>query len=139
MDIDKVTLHWIWRETDNRIEELSGRVREGLDVQAASEFCRWLQCSRILKLLVEQPFPLPCRPEELTRKVSKLLEACNEWFVNHERSNVKPHPQVTRTELQAINEKLAHMSRAIANLAPPTSGTASAVEASLHVIEGGAK
>jgi len=140
MHLDKVTLHILWRETNNRVDVLRARVREGTDVMHASEFSRWLQFSGILRLLQEQPLPLPCRRAELEGKVEQLVAECGDWFANHERSNVQPHPQIPRTELERINAQLNDLAAAVSRLAPPTIETANAVrEASLRVIEGGAK
>lgn len=139
VQLDKVSLHVIWRETDNRVKVLRARVREGSDVMAASEFARWLQFSGILRLLREQDFPLPCRGELLRREVELLVVECGEWFANQERSNVKPHPQIPRTELERINAQLASLTAAVKNLTPPNVETASVVNASLRVIEGGVK
>jgi len=139
VQLDKVNLHIIWRETDNRVEVLHSRVREGKDVLAASEFARWLQFSGVLKLLVEQPFPLPCRAAELRNKVEKLVAACGEWFALHERSNIQPHPPSPSPELERINAQLASLTAAVSNLSPPSSETAAAGSPALHVIAGGVK
>jgi len=139
MQIDKVNLHVIWRETNTRVDVLRARVREGVDVMAASEFARWLQFSGVLRLLREQPYPLPCRRAELTGKVEQLVAECGDWFANHERSNVQPHPQIPRTELERISAQLNGLTAAVAKLTPSNVETASAVQASLRVIEGGVK
>jgi len=133
VQIDKVGLHIIWRATHQRVEQLRARVREGLDVEPASEFARWLENAGILRHLPEQPFPLPCHGELLRREVAQLVEECGEWFANHERSNVKPHPQIPKSELERINAQLASLTAAVSDL---THGNA---VAPLQVIEGGAK
>jgi len=135
--IDKVNLHIIWKTTHQRVEILRAQVREGTDVLPASEFARWLQNSGIIRLLPEQDFPLPCRGANLRRDVEKLVAECGEWFANHERSNVKPHPQIPRTELERINAQLASLTAAVASLTPPNVETANEVTAPLRVIEGG--
>jgi len=131
MHPDKADLHIIWKHTDARIDTLRSRVREGVDVSAASEFARWLLNSGVLKFLPEQGFPLPCRAQELRSKVDELVMECGEWFSNHERSNVKPHPQIPRTELERINEQLAALTAQLANLSAPPE------RVPLRVIEGG--
>jgi len=49
--MDAIALHVIWRETMTRLGVLHARVREKQDCLAASEFCRWLQFSGVIKLL----------------------------------------------------------------------------------------
>lgn len=140
MHLDSVTLHVLWRETDNRLNVLAARVREGIDVLAASEFARWLQFSGLLKVLesVEQGFPLPVRGSDLRRKAADLQMECGDWFRTHEHSNTHPHPQIPRTDLERINAQLAQLQQQISQLSPSTVEPANAVSASLRVIEGGA-
>jgi len=140
MQLDSVTLHVLWRETDNRLDVLAARVREGIDVLSASEFARWLQFSGLLKVLesVEQGFPLPVRGAELRRKAADLQMECGDWFRTHEHSNTQPHPQIPRTELERINATLAQVQEQLAQLSRPQLDTSAAVSASLRVIEGGA-
>jgi len=137
MQIDKVRLHIIWRETDNRTDRLRAQVREAVDVLPASEFARWLRFSGVLDLLPEQDFPLPCRGQELRNKVDKLVQECGDWFALHERSNVSPHPEIPRTELERINSQLAHLTAAVSKLSLPNSETTEAGSPALHVIAGG--
>ncbi len=113
MEFDKVNLHILWRETANRIAVLQGRVREGVDVDAAAEFARWLRFSGILKLLESAPDDerLPCKGVLLSKQVQALVSDCGEWYANHERANFKPPAQVPRSELEAITEQLAAMRR----------------------------
>jgi hypothetical protein len=140
MHLDSVTLHVLWRETDTRLDVLAARVREGVDVLAASEFVRWLQFSGLLKVLeaVDQPFPLPVRGVELRRKAADLQMECGDWFRTHEHSNTQPHPQIPRTDLERINAQLAQLRETISELTRPPVETPAAVSASLRVIEGGA-
>jgi len=139
MQTDKVFLHILWRETSNRIEVLQGRVNEGVDVDAASEFARWLRFSGVLKLLESSPDDarLPCKGHQLSKAVETLIYDCGQWYANHERSNVKPPAQVQRSELEAINAQLAAMRETLAKLSPSTIETANAGHPALRVIEGG--
>jgi len=142
MHCDKVFLHVLWRETSNRIEVLQRRVNEGVDVDAASEFCRWLRFSGILKLLESAPDDdrLPCKGSLLSRQVQTLLSGCGEFYAKHERSNVKPPAQVPRSELEGIHAQLNEMRKAIAKLSPSSIETVDPGQPlGLHVIEGGVK
>lgn len=139
--LDKLNLHIIWRETDTRVDVLAARVREGVDVEAASEFCRWLRFSGILKLLelARDNARLPCKGQQLSAKVDSLIYECGQWFANHERANKKPHPQVPRSELERITSQLQALTAEVAKLSPSTIETANAVQPALLVIEGGVK
>jgi hypothetical protein len=141
MQFDKLNLHVLWRETSNRIEVLRRRVNEGVDVDAASEFCRWLRFSGILKLLESAPDDerLPCKGPQLSRAVERLTYDCGQWYANHERANKKPAAQIPRSELEAITVELAAMRATIAQLSPSTIETANAGQPALLVIEGGVK
>jgi len=137
---DKVFLHILWRETSNRIEVLQGRVNEGLDVDAASEFCRWLRFSGILKLLESAPDDnlLPCKGLKLSLQVQTLTSDCGEYYAKHERCNTKPPAQIPRSELESINAQLAQLRTDLAKISPPTIETVYLGEQSgFRVIEGG--
>jgi len=141
MQLDSVSLHVMWRETNNRLDVMAARVREGVDVLAASEFARWLQFSGVLKMLegVEQPFPLPVRGRQLRKKADDLISDCGEWFSLHERSNYQPHPSIPRTELERINATLTELSAKVQKLSPPSHGeTPNEGQPPLRVIVGGA-
>lgn len=141
MHCDKVFLHVLWRETSNRIEVLQRRVNEGCDVDVASEFCRWLRFSGILKLLESAPDDarLPCKGLHLSKRVETLLSGCGEYYSKHERSNVKPPAQVPRSELEGIHAQLNELRKELARLSPSTLETAEPVQARLLVIDGGVK
>lgn len=137
LKLDKLTSHILWRETNNRVEELRARVREGVDVLPASEFARWLRFSGILQLLPENPQPLECYGAALSLAVEELVSECGRWFTQHERARIKPHAQIPRTELERINAQLAHLTVQLSKLSPPTSDTANAGPPALQVIAGG--
>jgi len=133
----RVDAHVLWRETNTRLDVLAGRVREGVDVLAASEFGRWLTWSGVLDLLesYEAGYPLPCQGAELRKKVTALVADCGEWFKDHAHSNTKPHPQIPKAELESIHEQLRAINDTLATLsAVPKNG---AVCPDLHVINGG--
>jgi len=116
--LTKVQAHVLWRETNTRLDVMAGRVREGVDVLAASEFARWLQFSGIPALLepCESQGALPCRAGELKDKAERLIAACGEWFADHERSNFKPDPTVPRSQLESINEQLRNINATLGEL-----------------------
>lgn len=122
--LNPVELHVLWRETNNRVNVLAARVREGVDVMAASEFARWLQFSGVLRVLLhnEAGMPLPVRGRELDGKVKQLVASCGEWFSLHESSNSKPHPEIPRTELERINAQLAQITQRLNSLGAAAPG-----------------
>jgi len=141
MELDKVILHILWRETANRIAVLQGRVNEGVDVDGASEFARWLRFSGLLKILESAPDDprLPCKGSLLTAQVETLVYDCGQWYANHERANRKPPAQVPRSELESINAQLASLRETLAKLSPSTIEAANVGSPALLVIEGGVK
>lgn len=141
MHCDKVFLHVLWRETSSRIEVLQRRVNEGVQVDEASEFCRWLRFCGVLKLLESAPDDerLPCKGSLLSQQVQTLLSDCGAWYSKHQPGNKKPPAQIPRSELEAITAQLAALTAQVAKLSPPIVETQDAVPASLRVIEGGVK
>lgn len=137
MHLDPVALHVLWRETSNRIEVLQGRVNEGVDVDAASEFVRWLRFSGILKLLESAPNDdrLPCHGKLLAQQVATLTYDCGQWYAHHERANTKPPAQVPKSELEKITAQLNALTVGVARL--QGNDVSPLPSESFHVIEGG--
>lgn len=119
MYLDAAKLHVLWRETNTRIDVLQRRVNEGVDVDAASEFCRWLRFCGVMRILEEAPSDsvLPCPGKELAAKIESLGRDCYAWYAQHERANVKPPSQVPRSELEAINAQLQSLQAQLSSLA----------------------
>lgn len=93
----------VYSESSSRIDVLSRRVQEGRDVLAASEFCRWLLFSGIIKLLEENPNPAPLKVDgaHLQWKCEELLQLCNSRL----RSPVA-EPCLTAGYLQSLHDKV---------------------------------
>jgi len=137
--IDPVEAHVLWRETDNRLEVLTARVREGLDVDGASEFSRWLRFTGILTILPQQGFPLECNPTELSAKLDKLISDCGTWHANHERARTKPPLQIPKTEMEQVNAQLAALTKGLADLTAVIRPLLSQSAPELNVIQGGGR
>ena len=80
MQCDPVNLHWMWRETGDRLRVMHTRVREGQDVLAASEFARWLRMSGILTIFRDNPQSEPLEVDErkIVKQIDDLLWDCGE-------------------------------------------------------------
>lgn len=121
MQCDLVTFHRIWAETDRRLDSLLAQVREGVGVDEASNFSRWLFFSGILNLLIphEQETPLPVRAIELKRKCNTLTDACGEWYSIHEHSNKPRDAYVSQSKLDSIEKQLISMNSKLVALSLP--------------------
>jgi hypothetical protein len=135
---DTVTFWKIWSETDRRLDSLTRCVREGVQVDEASNFARWLRFSGILALLqpFEQDVPLPIRAAELRRKCEDLIYECGEWYRLHERSFKPRDSYISQSKLEAIEIGLREIREALR--LPLTATADTAPDARLHVMPGGA-
>jgi len=138
MPFDTLTLWKIWSETDRRLDSLAASVREGTQVDEASNFARWLRFSGILKMLepFEQDVPLPIRARELARKCEDLVSACGDWYALHERSNKPRDAYVSRSALAAIENDLRLIKEALRLPLTATTDAVDSAEAALHVLPG---
>jgi len=135
---DTVTFWKIWSETDSRLDSLTRCAREGVQVDEASNFARWVRMSGILALLkpFEQEVPLPIRAAELCRKCEDLIYECGEWYRVHERSNKPRDSYISQSKLEAIENDLCAIKEAL-RLPMATADTVT-TQAVLQVLPGGA-
>lgn len=140
MPFDSLTLWKIWSETDRRLDSLAQSVREGVQVDEASNFARWLRFSGILKLLepFERDVPLPVHARELARKCEDLISECGDWYRLHERSNKPRDCYVSSSKLAAIEDDLRAIKEALRLPLMATANEVDSAEASLHVLPGAA-
>lgn len=137
-DFDDSNMHWLWRETVSKLEVYRQRVRERQDVQAASEFARWVQFSGLIKLFTNSAQPEPRRVDGpfLEKLVKDVLWDCGEAF----RKQGTPF-SLNVSQAERINAKLDLIAGQLSKISPPiTVNTASADEDSepaLRVISGG--
>jgi len=112
-----VQFHVLYRETKWRLEILALRVHENRDVMAASEYCRWLRTSGILRLLELHPqaFPLPVDGVALRKQVEDLLQECGERF----RGGIVP-ADVKLSEVEKITQQLTILNAKVDALNSPT-------------------
>ncbi len=140
MQADVLKLWKIWSETDRRLDSLMQCVREGVQVDEASNFARWLRFSGILTLLkpFEQEVPLPIRATELSRKCEDLIYECGEWYRLHERSFKPRDSYVSQSKLAAIENDLRAIKDALHLPLMATADTVDTAETGLQVLPGGA-
>jgi hypothetical protein len=124
---DETDLHFFWRSVKARLETLDKRVREGKEVEEASDFARWVQWSGLVKLFESFPQgePFAVSAAEILRLVGEVLFDCEMWWKKNPRG-----PWVAKSELEAVNHKLDLIAGQLAFqhsiLAPPveTAGVA---------------
>jgi hypothetical protein len=126
-------LYRIYRETDMRVNILSQRVAENVEVMAALDFSRWLLWSGFLDLLEAHSCDGPYKIDgaHLRWKCKELQSACQERF----RTN-DSEPHLTELQLQSINEKLNTIAGYLATAGRGRKGRQKRVK--LKVISGGA-
>ena len=127
----EVQFHRIWSETNRRLDSLSDRVRENLEVMAALDFARWLFFSGLLELLEAHSCQglLKVDGPNLRWKCQELQHDCQERL---RLNDSKPHLEAL--QLQSIREKLDTMAGYLSKLV--VSGPA-VVQPDLRVISGG--
>ena len=120
MRIEAHKLHWIWKETDTRLDVLAGRVREGVEVLAASDFARWLQFSGLLEVFDQNLSDGVCKVDGkgIRKKVGDLLFECGEWFRLHENSYLPRDMEIPRSEMEKVNRRLNQIEEHLAKLVP---------------------
>jgi hypothetical protein len=132
-------LHWIWKETDRKLDVLGVRVREGVEVLVASDFVRWLEFSGLIQLFEENPWDGDMRVDgkQIREKVEALIYDCGEWFRLHENSFRPRGLEIPRCEMEKVNRRLEQIEEHLSKLSPPETHTAPVVPAALHVMPGG--
>jgi hypothetical protein len=114
---ETATLARIYGQTVNQLDAFSKRVQEGRDVEAASDFARWLSFSGIPTLLERYPNqvqshdPLKVDGSFLRWKCEQLIEACNERF----RTN-SLNPAFAKKEFESMHEKIDRMAGYLSKL-----------------------
>lgn len=114
---EPVILSRIYSETVRQLDLLAQRVREGRDIEAASNFARWLSFSGICLLLERYPnqvqshHPLKVDGSFLRWKCEQLIQACNERF----RTN-SLNPSFEKNEFESMHEKIDRMAGYLSKL-----------------------
>lgn len=112
----------VYSESANRIEVLKRRVQEGRDIQAASEFCRWLLFSGLLPLLKlnsnDSGKPFKVDGAHLEWLAEDLLALCNE-----QAGRNAPQPCLTAGYLQSLHDKIDLVAGHVSKLSVASSVT----------------
>lgn len=114
MDASNANFHRVYTECCARVEIYCKRVAEARDVQAASDFAKFLFFSGIIGLLKENASPEPLKVDgaHLAWKLEDLIERCNGHFRSNGRAS-----GVSPGELESVHEKLARVSANVEMLA----------------------
>jgi len=135
-DFDSVQMHWMYRETLNRLAIHAKRVSEGKSLDEALDFTHYLQSSGLIKFFEVNPHPAPLKVDGafLRWRCRELQMAIRDRYRNHDVSS-----RVEPSELEAISRKLDIIAAGIAKLSPPLTATTDAgQEPALIVLRGGA-
>lgn len=112
--VDKHTLAWLFRETMTKLEVYARRVDEGKDVQAASEFARWVRMSGLVKLFAANPQgePLAIDAKRVETQIDTILTGCaRQWKAG-------AVGKVELAAIEAISQKLDLIAGHVAKLSP---------------------
>jgi hypothetical protein len=136
---DLAILARIYSQTVNQLDSFLRRVQEGRDVEAASDFARWLAFSGICMLL--QRYPNQVASHDILKvdgsflrwKCEQLIEACNERF----RTN-SLNPSFQKKEFESMHEKIDRMAGYLSRLSvAPAVSVAPMPAEHLTLISGG--
>ena len=119
--MDAVTFFQLGKEVGARLEIFKRRVSEGKDLQAAKEFCAFLQWSGLLKMLeqnstTEHESNLPLDGALIRWKTNQLLELVHQRFKDNDRV-----VSLEVSQLERINHNLELIAGQVAYLRPQNS------------------
>lgn len=137
LHFDSTQLHWLWNETRLRLNQLATRADEGVDVQPAMDFARWIQFSGLIKLFKDNPQSEPVKVdgELIDKLVRDLVMDCGDYL----KLNTPGFVRVC--QIEAVNHKLDLIAAQLAKVSPPATETATVgtTAPALQVIQGGAE
>jgi len=106
--------HWMWKETMQRLDVFQKRVEDCKDIDAASDFARWLRMSGLLWLFTENPQrePLLVDGPAMERAIVKLVQTCgDQWKRGASRT-------VQASEIEKLNFKVDVLAQTLGRLLP---------------------
>ncbi len=115
MSFGRVEMHVLYAQTVSRLELLGRRVRENVDVVAASEFVRYLEMAGVLKLLDghTSAFPLEVNPKHVRKLCGDLLSECGDRMQGGKSLPVSMH----KSELEILHERFDALERQMERIA----------------------
>jgi len=117
---DWLKYYTLGKETERYLDCLAKQVREGIGVDEAANFGRWLQFSGVVEILepYAQEIPMPLRPGDLRRKMTDLIYECGDWYSKHAKSNRPRDAYVSQSKLDALEMQMARMAEQLEKLSP---------------------
>jgi len=113
----------VYIETKRRLEQFQRRVREGVSVEEAQDFARYVQWSGILQLMAENPPPNPIYAKmfdydacELRSIADALNVACCEYWQGRTKDSDGTASGANKSDLEAIDRKLNVLGVVLADL-----------------------
>jgi len=128
---DKVQLHWLYKETINRLDLLARRVSEGKCLDESLEFANYVEWSGIVRMMEQnaEPEPLKIDGAFLRWKCDELKHAVRQRYQSKDGKY-----KIEKSELEAISHKLDLIAGYVSKL-PAVAGQPTLPQ--LRVIEGG--
>lgn len=113
-EVNTVDLHWLWQETNNRLDLLARRVSEGKYLEEALDFVKWVQFSGLIELFTAHCVSAPLKVDgAFIRWKCENLQS--EIFRRYRLNDGKPH--VDASELEGISRKLDLIAGRLAQIA----------------------
>jgi hypothetical protein len=114
LSVEPHTFHVMWSHTMLALRVYQNRVNDGKDLEAASDFARWLRQIGLVRLFEAhpQPEPLPVDGVAMDAAVSALLDGCAEhWKRGTPRI-------VDASEIEKLNYKVDVLANALREFLP---------------------
>jgi len=112
--MERHRLHAMWSHTMRFLDSLKTRVNEGKDIQAASEFARWIQTAGVVAMFEDNPQPSPLLVDGYAtrRACVDVLQTCaDQW------RNGAPRI-VALAKVEELSLKVDVLAHAVAQLLP---------------------
>ena len=113
----------VFTETRRRLEQFQRRVREGVGVEEAQDFARWVRNSGIGDLMAKYPPQSEALRRVfdydgpgLVRMARELETACCQYYVGRTKDSEGTASGANKSDLEAIDRKLAVLVVAVDNL-----------------------